>query len=201
MKRKSPRSDWVLWTPDSNAHETLSYRLTFVRSEVTATDSNSLMSDGRVHIVYKYVEGIGRLKQKSQRPRPPALRGLFDVMSLPLRGSFAEIANEIAFFGVLPSFRHLSIDLIMIDGTITAFHVTSYSKQFMADEIGWKYFQEALVFLHCLVSWLPLFHSRQLNLGQASKFFEQNLFWAFEMQRFAKKDLNWKQISIGRVPT
>ena len=64
MKRKSPRSDWVLWTPDSNAHEALGYRLTFVRSEVSATDSNSLMSDGKVHIVYKYVEGISRLKQK-----------------------------------------------------------------------------------------------------------------------------------------
>ena len=61
---------------------------------------------------------------------------LFDVMSLPLRGSFAEIANEIAFFGVLPSIRHLSVNLITIDGNITAFHVTSYSKQFMADEIG-----------------------------------------------------------------
>ena len=64
MKRKSPRSDWVLWTPDSNAHEALGYRLTFVRSEVSATDSNSLISDGRVHIVYKYVEGLSRLKQK-----------------------------------------------------------------------------------------------------------------------------------------
>ena len=61
-EKKSPRSDWVLWTPDSNAHEALGYRLTFVRSEVSVTDSNSLMSDGRVHIVYKYVEGIGRLK-------------------------------------------------------------------------------------------------------------------------------------------
>ena len=58
----------------SNAHEALGYRLTFMRSEVSVTDSNSLMSDGRVHIVYKYVEGISRLKQKSKRPRPPALR-------------------------------------------------------------------------------------------------------------------------------
>ena len=72
MKIKSPRSDWVLWTPDSNAHEALGYRLTFVRSEVSATDSNSLMLDGRVHIVYKYVEGLSRLKQKSKRPWPPA---------------------------------------------------------------------------------------------------------------------------------
>ena len=64
----------MLWTPDSNAHEALGYRLTFVRSEVSVTDSNSLMSDGRVHIVYKYVEGISRLKQKSKRPRPPARR-------------------------------------------------------------------------------------------------------------------------------
>ena len=64
----------MLWTPDSNAHEALGYRLTFVRSEVSATDSNSLISDGRVHIVYKYVEGISRLKQKSKRPRPPARR-------------------------------------------------------------------------------------------------------------------------------
>ena len=62
----------MLWTPDSNAYEALGYRLTFVRSEVSATDSNSLMSDGRVHIVYKYVEGISRLKQKSKGPRPPA---------------------------------------------------------------------------------------------------------------------------------
>ena len=57
---------------------------------------------------------------------------LFDVMSLPLRSSFAEIANEIAFFGVLPSIRHLSVNLIMIDGNITAFHVTFHLKQFMA---------------------------------------------------------------------
>ena len=75
----------MLWTPDSNAHEALGYRLTFVRSEVSATDSNSLMSDGRVHIVYKYVEGISRLIQKSKRPRPPALRaeegGVFPPVS------------------------------------------------------------------------------------------------------------------------
>ena len=58
----------------SNAHEALGYRLTFMRSEVSVTDSNSLMSDGRVHIVYKYVEGINRSKQKSKRPRPPARR-------------------------------------------------------------------------------------------------------------------------------
>ena len=64
----------MLWTPDSNAHEALGYRFTFVRSEVSVTDSNSLMSDGRVHIVYKYVEGISRLKQKSKRPRPAARR-------------------------------------------------------------------------------------------------------------------------------
>ena len=53
----------MLWTPDSKAYEALGYRLTFVRSEVSATDSNSLMSDGRVHIVYKYVEDINRLKE------------------------------------------------------------------------------------------------------------------------------------------
>ena len=64
----------MLWTPDSNAYEALGYRLTFVRSEVSVTDSNSLISDGRVHIVYKYVEGLSRLKQKSKRPRPPARR-------------------------------------------------------------------------------------------------------------------------------
>ena len=64
----------MLWTPDLNAHEALGYRLTFVRSEVSVTDSNSLMSDGRVHIVYKYVEGISRSKQKSKGPWPPARR-------------------------------------------------------------------------------------------------------------------------------
>ena len=71
----------MLWTPDSNAHEALGYRFTFVRSEVSVTDSNSLMSDGRVHIVYKYVEGISRLKQKSKRPRPPALRAAVVLIS------------------------------------------------------------------------------------------------------------------------
>ena len=45
-----------------------------MRSEVSVTDSNSLMSDGRVHIVYKYVEGISRSKQKSKKPLPPAWR-------------------------------------------------------------------------------------------------------------------------------
>ena len=64
----------MLWTPDSNAYEALGYRLTFVRSEVSVADSNSLISDGRVHIVYKYVEGLSRLKPKSKRPWPHARR-------------------------------------------------------------------------------------------------------------------------------
>jgi len=37
-KEKHLRSDWVLWTPDSNAYEALGYRLTFISSEVSVTD-------------------------------------------------------------------------------------------------------------------------------------------------------------------
>ena len=40
----------MLWTPDSNAHEALGYRLTFVRSEVSVMDLTvSSQMAGRSH--------------------------------------------------------------------------------------------------------------------------------------------------------
>ena len=92
----------MLWTPDSKAYEALGYRLTFVRSEVSATDSNSLMSDGRVHIVYKYVEGISRVKQKSKRPRPPARRAEGGLKHAPTvidkyQAAMSSLLNEAEF--------------------------------------------------------------------------------------------------------
>ena len=51
--KKSPRSDLSALDSWFEHDEALGYRLTFVRSEVSVTDSNSLKSEGRVHIVYK----------------------------------------------------------------------------------------------------------------------------------------------------
>ena len=62
--------------------------------------------------------------------------GLFDVMSLPLRGSFAEIANEFAFLGVLPGILYLFTQRVATVTTIITFEVASAFRQFMADEIG-----------------------------------------------------------------
>ena len=70
-------------------------------------------------------------------------------------------------------------------------------KQFMADEIGWKHFHEALLFLYCLLRWISLFHLGNWTLSQPSKFFEQNLFWVCEMQYFARKELEW-ETNFGR---
>ena len=61
---------------------------------------------------------------------------LFDVMSLLVRGVFAEIANEFAFFGVLPGILHLFIQRVTTVTTIITFEVVFAFRQFMADEIG-----------------------------------------------------------------
>ena len=51
--KKSPRSDLSALDSWFEHDEALGYRLTFVRSEISVADSNSLKSDSRVHIVYK----------------------------------------------------------------------------------------------------------------------------------------------------
>ena len=61
---------------------------------------------------------------------------LFDVMELLLRSVFAEIANEFAFFGVLPGILHLFTQRITTVTTIITFEVAFAFRQFMADEIG-----------------------------------------------------------------
>ena len=61
---------------------------------------------------------------------------LFDVMKLLVRGVFAEIANEFAFFGVLPGILHLFTQRVTTVTTIITFEVAFAFRQFMADEIG-----------------------------------------------------------------
>ena len=57
-------------------------------------------------------------------------------MKLLVRGVFAEIANEFAFFGVLPGILHLFTQRVATVTTIITFEVASAFRQFMADEIG-----------------------------------------------------------------
>ena len=61
---------------------------------------------------------------------------LFDVMQLLMRGVLAEIANEFAFFGVLPGILHLFTQRVTTVTTIITFEVAFAFRQFMADEIG-----------------------------------------------------------------
>jgi len=73
LNKKSLRSEVSALDSWLEHDEALGYRLTFVRSEASVTDSNSLTSNGRVHKVYKKWMDVWVAQHINQkdRGRPP----------------------------------------------------------------------------------------------------------------------------------
>ena len=76
--KKSLRSDLSALDSWFEHDEALGYRLTFVRSENSVADSNSLISDSRVHIVYKLCRRLKSLKTEFKRTAA-ARTGFYEI--------------------------------------------------------------------------------------------------------------------------